>query len=240
VSEIFPMETRALAIAFFYAVGTGIGGVAGPSLFGNLVASKRPSEMAWGYLLGAGLMIAAGVVEWTLGVDAERKSLEEVATPLSATGAGDDDGRPHATRGAGREDGGRRDDDARPAPAHARRHDRAGERRGRHPVAPGRRPLTATLVTSPAPSAWARIPRVSLVTDDPSLARHVDELVAALEADGPLRIHQLASRTAHRYWGPGRFSAALTEALRSGRVRRVDARRFGIGEQADARGTAPT
>jgi MFS family permease len=89
VSEIFPIETRALAIAVFYAIGTGLGGIIGPVLFGVLVASKRPSEMAVGYLIGGALMFAAGLVEVILGVPAEQKSLEEVASPLTATEGGD-------------------------------------------------------------------------------------------------------------------------------------------------------
>ena len=87
VSEIFPMETRALAIAFFYAVGTGLGGIIGPVLFGNLIATKRPIDMAVGYSIGGGLMFLAGLVEAILGVDAEQKSLEEIAAPLSAVGS---------------------------------------------------------------------------------------------------------------------------------------------------------
>ena len=67
VSEIFPMETRALAIAFFYAVGTGLGGIIGPVLFGNLIATKRPGPVAFGYLIGALLMLGAGVVEAFIG-----------------------------------------------------------------------------------------------------------------------------------------------------------------------------
>jgi len=92
VSEIFPMETRALAIAFFYAVGTGLGGIIGPVLFGSLIATKRPFDMAIGYLIGGGLMLAAGVVEIFLGVDAEQRSLEDIAEPLSAD-AGSEPGR---------------------------------------------------------------------------------------------------------------------------------------------------
>jgi len=84
VSEIFPMETRAMAIAFFYAVGTGLGGIIGPLLFGVLV-EEGISAVAVGYFIGAGLMIAAGLVEVFLGVDAERKSLEDIADPLSKT-----------------------------------------------------------------------------------------------------------------------------------------------------------
>jgi MFS family permease len=83
VSETFPLEIRALAIAFFYAIGTGIGGVAGPILFGYLIESGSRGSVFLGYLLGAVLMVIAGIVEAIWGVAAERKSLESVATPLS-------------------------------------------------------------------------------------------------------------------------------------------------------------
>jgi MFS family permease len=82
VSETFPLEIRALAIAFFYAIGTGIGGVAGPWLFGALIDTGSRSSVAGGYLLGSGLMIAAAVIEWRWGIAAERKSLESVSRPL--------------------------------------------------------------------------------------------------------------------------------------------------------------
>jgi MFS family permease len=84
VSEIFPMETRAMAIAVFYAIGTGLGGVIGPSLFGKLVGTHQLSMVSFGYYLGAGLMIAAGVVELFIGVEAARMPLEKIAAPLSA------------------------------------------------------------------------------------------------------------------------------------------------------------
>jgi MFS family permease len=83
VGEIFPLEIRALAIAFFYAVGTGIGGVAGPLLFGALIASGSRASVFAGYLLGAALMIAAAGVEWAWGVAAERRPLEAIARPLA-------------------------------------------------------------------------------------------------------------------------------------------------------------
>ena len=87
VGECFPLEVRALSIAFFYAVGTGIGGVMAPWLFGVLVGTGEATAVAWGYALGAGLMlIAAGVTLW-LGVDAECKPLETVAPPLSRADA---------------------------------------------------------------------------------------------------------------------------------------------------------
>ena len=84
VSEIFPMEVRALAIAFFYAIGTAVGGIAGPLLFEKLAATEDPSKVALGYLIGAGVMAIGGLVELFLGVRAEKASLEDIATPLSA------------------------------------------------------------------------------------------------------------------------------------------------------------
>jgi MFS family permease len=83
VSETFPLEIRALAIAFFYAVGTGVGGIAGPWLFGVLIDTGSRMSVFGGYLLGAVLMVIAGGVAWRWGVAAERKPLEAVARPLT-------------------------------------------------------------------------------------------------------------------------------------------------------------
>jgi MFS family permease len=84
VSESFPLEVRALAIAVFYALGTLLGGVAAPWLFGVLIGTGEPGAIAAGYGLGAVLMVVAAAVEWWLGLASERKSLEDVAAPLSA------------------------------------------------------------------------------------------------------------------------------------------------------------
>lgn len=84
VGETFPLEVRAVAISIFYALGTAVGGIAGPALFGALIETGSRDEVMLGYLLGGGLMVGAAVVEMVLGVDAERRSLEEVAPPLSA------------------------------------------------------------------------------------------------------------------------------------------------------------
>jgi len=83
VSETFPLEVRALAIALFYAIGTGIGGVAGPALFGALIDTGSRNSVFAGYLFGSVLMIVAAVVAWRYAVAAERKSLESVARPLA-------------------------------------------------------------------------------------------------------------------------------------------------------------
>jgi MFS family permease len=84
VSEVFPLEMRALAIALFYALGTATGGLGTPALFGMLLETGRDRSLASGYLAGAALMLAAAAVELVLGVASEQKSLEDVATPLTA------------------------------------------------------------------------------------------------------------------------------------------------------------
>jgi MFS family permease len=85
VSEIFPMETRAMAIAFFYATGTIVGGFGGPLIFGALIEGGDPDQIFWGYVLGAVVMIFGGIVQATMGVEAAQRDLEDIAPPLSAT-----------------------------------------------------------------------------------------------------------------------------------------------------------
>ncbi|TMJ33688.1 MAG: MFS transporter [Alphaproteobacteria bacterium] len=84
VSETFPLEIRALAIAFFYSLGTGIGGVAGPWLFGRLIDSGSRWSLFWGYLFGSILMLAAALIAARWAVAAERRPLESVSRPLAA------------------------------------------------------------------------------------------------------------------------------------------------------------
>jgi MFS family permease len=83
VGELFPLEIRAVTISLFYAFGTLLGGVAGPAVFGALIQTGEREQIFGGYLLGGGLMLLAAVVELVLGVAAERKSLEDVAAPVS-------------------------------------------------------------------------------------------------------------------------------------------------------------
>jgi zinc transporter ZupT len=82
--EIFLMEIRAMAIALFYSIATAIGGISGPVLFGNTIGTGNAARVFVAYLVGAGYMIFAAVVELILGVRAEGKSLENIATPLTA------------------------------------------------------------------------------------------------------------------------------------------------------------
>ncbi|MEV0206269.1 MFS transporter [Streptomyces sp. NPDC050788] len=84
VSEIFPMETRAMSIAFFYALGTAAGGISGPLLFADLTSTGKVADTVLAFQIGAGLMVAAGLVAAFLAVRAERRSLEDIAKPLTA------------------------------------------------------------------------------------------------------------------------------------------------------------
>ncbi|WP_051717913.1 MFS transporter [Streptomyces megasporus] len=93
VSEVFPMETRAMAIAFFYALGTAAGGISGPLIFAKLTESGVVADTVLAFQIGASLMTLAGVVAAFLAVPAERRSLEEIATPLSAQSASEPSGR---------------------------------------------------------------------------------------------------------------------------------------------------
>lgn len=88
VSEIFPLELRGQAISFFFAISQGAGGVLAPFLFGHLIGgSTDRNPLTWGYLIGALVMMTGGIIAWFFGVNAERRSLEDIARPLSATGS---------------------------------------------------------------------------------------------------------------------------------------------------------
>ena len=73
-----------MAIALFYAIATALGGITGPIVFGQLIGTGNRSDLLIGFGIAAGLMIAAAVAELVLGVRAEQRSLEDVATPLTA------------------------------------------------------------------------------------------------------------------------------------------------------------
>ena len=88
VSEIFPLEIRGIAIAIFFAIGTLVGGVGAPLLFGWIIGTGSTTALFMGYLMAAALMIFAAATEAWIGVDAERRSLEQIAAPLSSKGLG--------------------------------------------------------------------------------------------------------------------------------------------------------
>jgi hypothetical protein len=211
VSEIFPMETRAMSIALFYAIGTGLGGIIGPLLYGKLVAGKDPTDLAYGYGVAAALMIGAGVVQAVLGVEAAKRSLEDVATPLSTEAA----------------------EGAEPEREPERERERVGAGAGRPATvlaASGRRlqfgPSRSGGGYSP-PGAWG------LPSDDDSDTREqADVLVNAVRGRGEASRAQLSRLS--RYWGPGCFRAALRTALDEGRLVRVGRDHYAVAEDAGA------
>jgi MFS family permease len=206
VSEIFPMETRALAIAFFYAVGTAAGGITGPLLFGKLVESGEATQVFWGYILGAVLMILAGIVQAVLGIEAARKDLEQIATPLSAEEA--DEAGP---------------DRAEPEPRGARP-ERPGRAAGR-PRARRFGPGETQFSYSPVQQSSSRVP-------DEDVDEEIGALVAALREAGPdgLDRRALGERVNCRRWGPGRYRGALARAQERGEIRRTGRGRFAAEE----------
>jgi len=208
VSEIFPMETRALAIAFFYAVGTAAGGIVGPLLFGDMIESGDRGQVALAFYIGAGVMAMGGLAELLFGVRAEQMSLEEIATPLTAVESGDDDA----------------DSDSSPASDPARDRDaRARERLARHAAyenygARRYRPGYGATIGS---RGFGRFP----VTPGPDydLDREIDLITAALDAEGPMTRETLARLVGARFWGPGRFRRALRIVVQEGTVRQTRA-----------------
>lgn len=92
VCEVFPMETRAMCISVFYAIGTGVGGITGPLLFSALISTGTYAKAELALLLGAAVMTIGGLAEAVFGVKAEGQSLEDIARPLTAEEAGDEDG----------------------------------------------------------------------------------------------------------------------------------------------------
>jgi MFS family permease len=187
VSEIFPMETRAMAIAFFYAVGTGIGGAIGPVLYGNLIDPAHPGKLAAGYFLAAGLMAAAGLVEAFLGVPAEQKSLEDIAEPLTAEG-GEDEATAERKRRWPR---------SRVEPALVRAH-------------PDPFPRYTRSSWSPFQISYDEL------AENPLQAREIEALVLAVRVNGPMHARSLAAEVRANRWGPGRFRAALRAAVTGG------------------------
>jgi MFS family permease len=215
VSEIFPMETRALAIAFFYAVGTAAGGITGPLLFGKLVETKDPGQVFWGYLLGAVLMIAAGIVQALIGVEAARRDLEEIATPLSA----------EAAEGEGEAEG----------EARAERTEREREREPRF-ERPRRPARGQRFGPSEARASWSPVQQSSSRVPDEDVDEEVATIVAALDEAGPegLDRRALGERVHCRLWGPGRYRHALSVAQQRGVVRVASRGRYVAQERARA------
>jgi MFS family permease len=188
VSEIFPMETRALAIAFFYAIGTAVGGITGPLLFGHLIQSGSQSQVAIAFYIGAAVMAIGGIAEIFLGVNAEQTPLEEVAKPLTAEEAEEE--TTEAGAGAPREKQPARDTRDRTAERLRRRQDY--ERSGRRRYRPG--PGTAFFAPRMLGTYGAAV--------DTRLEREVDLIAGALDRNGPTNRAALCRHGRRQVLGP--------------------------------------
>src|SRR5690606_34714406 len=218
VSEIFPMETRALAIALFFAVGTAAGGITGPALFGQFIGSGRLDLVALGFFIGCGAMLLGGFAELIFGVRAERQSLENIARPLTAEEA--DAATPQeqeSYRQAELERELSPDDRRLVAERDRRARERRARRRERETKGPRRfRPGPGGSQTySPGMMGTSGTPSRSKAAAERDLDREIDDLARATE-EGPVERLDLAERVGARGWGPGRFRRALTEATKEG------------------------
>jgi MFS family permease len=211
VSEIFPMETRALAIALFFAVGTAVGGITGPALFGQFIDSGDANLVALGFFIGAAAMALGGVAELLFGVRAEGQSLERIAKPLTAEEAeeawqrrraGLPPERPPETPAD------RRIRDRREA-------DRARERDGLRRVRPG----PGESFYSPGMVGTAGTAGRDAAGAERDLDAEIESISRILRERGPTERRQLAQLVGGAGWGPGRFRRALDAAVREGRAK---------------------
>ena len=208
VSEIFPMETRALAIAFFYAVGTAAGGIAGPLLFGGMIESGDRSQVAWAFCIGAAVMALGGVAELIFGVKAEGADLEDIARPLTAEDA----------EGAARDSR-----EQSEGTAQTERTEQIGLM-GAHETAarPDAESRSSRLRPGPGSAGvYAPWPSVSSREVPPEVSANevngIIEFVRDMEPVGEVELYRAIGA---RRWGPGRFRAAVREAIRQGTVHR--------------------
>ncbi|OBK81962.1 sugar transporter [Mycobacterium sp. 1164985.4] len=208
VSEIFPMETRALAIAFFYAVGTAVGGITGPLLFGQLIESGDRGLVAVSFLIGAAVMALGGVVELVLGVKAEGQKLEDLAMPLTTAG---EDGQPT-------------DEPSDRDQERAARQTRIAERTERE------RAASRTRRYRPGPpagwyGAWREPPTPGM--PESALDHEVETIARAVSEHEPMSVRELHRAVGARYWGPGEFRKAMRVALAENRIARHSRGRVG-------------
>jgi CubicO group peptidase (beta-lactamase class C family) len=205
------METRALAIALFYALGTAVGGISGPYLFGQFIHSGNPQQVATGFLIGAGAMMLGGIAELFWGVRAEQRALEDIATPLTAEEV----------------DGG---------PPEVAADERDAEDRLRERIA-GRRTADAARRLKPGPGYGGTYYSPGMVgtagasgrqrnAADRALDRELDQLEDILTEQGELDRRELERRLRARGWGPGRYRSALRAATRDGRIERGPGRSY--------------
>jgi MFS family permease len=206
VSEIFPMETRALSISLYYAVGTAVGGISGPLIFGHMIHSGSIDRVATAFFVGAGAMTLGGLAELRFGVRAEGQSLENIAKPLTAEEAEEAEAAAPAP--------------APPATAQDERIRARGERRRARRRAGLRRwlPGPGSSFGSPAFAGTAGTASRYAAMAEQDLDREVEAIAVAVADVEPIDRDQLRRRVHGDGWGPGRFKAALRVAVDEGRA----------------------
>ncbi|WP_327321608.1 MFS transporter [Streptomyces sp. NBC_01210] len=238
VSEVFPMETRALSISLFFAVGTAVGGITGPVLFGQFIHSGNADLVALGFIIGAAAMVLGGLAEVFFGVRAEQQSLEHIAKPLTAEEAEADylhQPSPQAERERMRPEERRRADPERAeriARRNARR--RSYEREGLRRYRPG----TGSSFYSPGMVGTTGPASRTSAMADQSLDDEIEQVGHALEDHSPTREDALERAVGGRFWGPGRFRKALHEAVRESRAEQLPDGSYRAPRQTPA-GTQP-
>jgi MFS family permease len=210
VSEVFPMETRALAIALFYAVGTAVGGITGPLLFGQLIHSGHPAQVATGFLVGAAAMALGGIAELRYGVRAEQRALEDIAAPLSAAGPEE----AAAAAAPADESQGDAGQALRERVGERRARERSGLRRYR----PG--PGHGSTYHSPGMVGTAGEAGRHAEVSDLERDREIEAIARALADHGQITRRELEQILQSRHWGPGRYRSAVRAAVAEGRADR--------------------
>jgi MFS family permease len=219
-----------VAIALFYAVGTAAGGIAGPLLFGNFIHSGNLQLIALGFFIGAAAMAIGGLAELVLGVRAEGRSLEAIATPLTAEEA-DADPQEQGAVQAAREPARTTEEQQRAArERNMRIMTRAAERdaHDRHGLR-SLRPGPGSAFYSPAQIGTAGTTSRWAAASDEALDREIAAIEASLDGMGPTRRGALAGYVGGRAWGPGRFNRALRQAVDEGRVQQLSRDSYGPG-----------
>ncbi|MEO3797793.1 MFS transporter [Nonomuraea sp. B10E15] len=232
VSEVFPMETRALAIALFFAIGTAIGGVTGPALFGQFIHSGNVSLVAVGFFIGAVAMATGGIAELLFGVRAEQQSLENIARPLTAEEEEMEPAERESLLRAENEYGLSMESRREAAERRERARSRSKRRRTLESAGARRfRPGPGTRLSSPGAIGTSGTASRHAAIAEEALDREIDEVAHALEHHGPADRDTLAERVRGRTWGPGRFRAALRQAVREGRAQEFSPGKYGPPEK---------
>ena len=222
VSEVFPMETRALAIALFFAVGTATGGIVGPELFGQFIHSGNADLVALGFFIGAAVMLAGGITEIFFGVRAEQQSLENIARPLTA-----EEAEAAPAEGAAAVDGSYPESDHEERIRERVARQRARERAGIRRLRPG--PGTGSSFYSPGMAGTAGTASRFAASSAQALDREIQAVRAELARHDQMHRDELERDVRGRGWGPGRFRTALRESVEEDAARRISPETYGPG-----------